>query len=82
MISLSRVHDTGDDKVLGRARIASIEFPDRATRANVVISMPGFPITHAGIYEFVVLANDQEIDRQQFMAALREDRSHDSYEEA
>jgi hypothetical protein len=65
------VHDLGEDKILGRATVASIEFPDRTIRANVVISMPGFPITHTGIYEFVVLANDQEIDRQQFIASLR-----------
>ena len=75
------VHDLEQDKVLGRARVASIDFPDRSARANVVIPVPGIPIPHPGVYEFVVLANDQEIDRQQFIAALREEISDGPDEE-
>ena len=75
------VHDLEQDQVLGRARLPSIDFPDRSARANVVIALPGIPISHPGAYEFVVLANDQEIDRQQFIAALREEISDGPDEE-
>src|SRR5437764_669259 len=60
------VHDLREDKVLARAEIAEMEFQDRATKGNLLIPVPPLPLQHEGVYDFVVLADGQEIDRQQF----------------
>ena len=62
------VHDLREDVVLARAPIVSLEFKDRAGKANLMIPVPPLLLKHAGGYDFVVLADGQEIDRQQFLA--------------
>jgi hypothetical protein len=62
------VHDLREDKVLARAPIVAMEFKDRAAKANLMIPVPPLLLKHAGGYDFVVLADGQEIDRQQFLA--------------
>jgi hypothetical protein len=62
------VHDLRDDEILARAAIVQIDFQDRAGKANLMIPVPPLLLKHAGGYDFVVLADDQEIDRQQFGA--------------
>jgi hypothetical protein len=62
------IHDLSTGRVIARAELAEVEFEDRATKSNVVFSVPALPLQHPGIYDFVVLADDQEIDRQQFTA--------------
>lgn len=64
------IHDLQEDTVLARARIAELEFKDRSTKVNLFIPVPALPISHEGVYDFLVLADGQEIDRQQFMAHL------------
>ncbi len=62
------VHDLQADQIIGQAVVAEVNFPDRATKANLMISVPPLLLQHAGTYDFVVLADNQEIDRQQFDA--------------
>lgn len=66
------VQDLRDNIVNARAN-AGLEFPERLTKVNMMIPVPPLPLQHAGVYDFVVLANGQEIDRQQFRAVSLED---------
>jgi len=67
------IHDLQKDKVLARAQGIGIEFADRFTTVNIMMPVPPLPLAHAGKYDLVVLANGQEIDRQQFTAVSMED---------
>ncbi len=62
------VHDLQADQVIAQARIAEIDFPERISKVNLMIPVPSLLLQHAGRYDFVVLADGQEIDRQQFQA--------------
>lgn len=62
------VHDLQADQVIAQARMAEVNFPDRVSKVNIMIPVPPLSLHHAGSYDFVVLADDQEIDRQQFQA--------------
>lgn len=62
------VHDLQQDVIIGRSQGATIRFPDRHVKVNQIIHVPPLPLAHAGRYDFVVLADGQEIDRQQFEA--------------
>jgi hypothetical protein len=62
------VHDLQADQIIAQARVAEAVFPERRVKVNLMISVPPLPLSHAGSYDFVVLADGQEIDRQQFQA--------------
>ena len=62
------VHDLREDRILARAAIVQMTFQDRSGKANLMIPVPPLLLKHPGGYDFVVLADDQEIDRQQFLA--------------
>lgn len=62
------VHDLEADQIIAQARIAEVVFPQRRIKVNLMIPVPPLPLQHAGSYDFVVLADGQEIDRQQFQA--------------
>jgi hypothetical protein len=62
------VHDLQSDAVIARATGPQLEFPERTAKANVMITVPSLPLRHPGNYDFVVLADGQEVDRQQFSA--------------
>jgi hypothetical protein len=62
------VHDLEADQVIAQARIAEVIFPERTTKVNLMIPVPPLLLQHVGRYDFVVLADGQEIDRQQFQA--------------
>jgi hypothetical protein len=62
------VHDLREDAILARAAIVQIVFQDRAGKANLMIPVPPLLLKHPGGFDFVVLADEQEIDRQQFAA--------------
>lgn len=62
------LHDLKENRVLGRGVGIGLEFKDRLQRMNVVIPIPPLPLPHPGVYDIVVFANGQEIDRQQFEA--------------
>lgn len=67
------IHDLGEDKIIARSPGMAIHFPERLARINFVTQIPPLPLVHPGTYDVVVLANGQEIDRQQFKAVKRED---------
>jgi hypothetical protein len=46
------------------------EFPERTNRVNLVIAFAGLILPHPGVYDFVIFADGQEIDRQRFEAVL------------
>ena len=72
------VRDCDDDEVLARAVGAGIEISDRNTVCNILIPVPSLKIQHPGLYDFVVLANGQEIQRQQFaVVAIEEEDLED-----
>jgi hypothetical protein len=62
------VHDLREDQILARAAIVQMTFQDRSGKANLMIPVPPLLLKHPGGYDFVVLADEQEIDRQQFLA--------------
>lgn len=62
------IRDLRDDLVIGRGEIADLDFPERAEKRNLIIPVPPVKLNHDGLYDFVVLADGQEIDRQQFGA--------------
>ena len=49
------------------AEVAQLVFQERAMKGNLLIPVPPLPLEHDGVYDFVVLADGQEIDRQQFI---------------
>jgi hypothetical protein len=62
------VHDLQADQIIAQASITEVTFPQRNMTANLMIAVPPLLLQHAGSYDFVVLADRQEIDRQQFQA--------------
>ncbi len=60
------IQDQRERKVIARAVAPAIEVPDRLAYANVIIPIPSLQVKHDGPYDFVVFANGNEIDRQQF----------------
>jgi hypothetical protein len=64
------IHDLRDDKIVVRAPLVEIDFRARPGKGNLIIPIPPLPLQHEGGYDFVVLADGQEIDRQQFRARL------------
>jgi hypothetical protein len=64
------VHDLDENSVIARMGVFPIEFPERVNKANFVCNILPFPLPHAGVYDLVVLADGQEIDRQKFEARL------------
>ena len=71
------IRDCQDDSVLARAVGAGIEIEDRNATCNILIPVPSLTLQHAGPYDFVVLANGQEIERQQFFALDIEEDDED-----
>ena len=62
------IHDLREDTVVARAEGPEVDFPDRATKINFATPVPPLALEHPGAYDFVVFADGQEIDRQQFDA--------------
>jgi hypothetical protein len=60
------IHDLSKGAILAQARGPMIRFPDRRAKVNFFIPLPPMRLPHAGSYDFVVLADGAEIDRQQF----------------
>ena len=73
------IHDLRENQVLARATGTGIEFPDRLTKMNLMIPVPPLPLPHSGVYDLVVFANGQEIDRQRFRAESSEDIQDEPY---
>ncbi len=62
--------DLRNDKTFARATGMQIEFKTRLDRINVMIPVPQVKLPHDGRYDFVVYANGQVIERQEFSAIL------------
>jgi hypothetical protein len=62
------VQDLRNDTVVARAQGPRIEFPERWFKAHMIAEVSSIRLEHAGMFDLVVLANGQEIDRQQFAA--------------
>lgn len=62
----AEVHDLQQDQIIGQVQIGEIDFPERKSRLSLILSIDPLRILHAGSYDFVVLADGHEIDRQQF----------------
>lgn len=60
-----------DGQNIARADVIDMEFKDRAEKNLLVLPIPPLPLPKAGEYDFIVFANDQEIDRQRFTAVSR-----------
>jgi hypothetical protein len=63
------VHDLREGTVIARMPPVEIEFAERITKAVLMFAAPPLRLPHEGSYDFVVLADDQEIDRQKFEAS-------------
>jgi hypothetical protein len=62
------IHDLQSDQIIARAAAADVAFADRSAKINIIIPVPSITLQHAGLYDFVVLSSNEEIDRQQFRA--------------
>jgi hypothetical protein len=60
------VYDLADGALVGRADGPLVSFPDRFSRQNHFIRLPPLTLPHAGRYDFVLLADGQEVKRQTF----------------
>jgi hypothetical protein len=64
------------DQNIAVAKVAEMNFKDRAAKAFLVITVPPLPLPQAGEYDFIVLADGQEIDRQQFIATTKPEKTN------
>lgn len=64
------VEDLSTGNVFAKCFGLTIDMENPLVVAVVVIPSPPLPIGHAGKYDFIVLANNEEIDRQQFQVVL------------
>lgn len=62
------VRDRQEDTVIARIEGLTADFSEKLEPKHLIIQIPELMIQHQGKYDVVVLANGQEIDRQQFVA--------------
>jgi hypothetical protein len=60
------IHDLRNNVIIAKSPTIDMEFPERPNRANLAIRIPQLALPHDGAYDVVVLAGEQEIERQQF----------------
>ena len=58
------IHDLSDNSVIYRLGDVPVEMPDRLARVSMIIRVPRVEIPHPGEFDVVVLANEDEIERQ------------------
>jgi hypothetical protein len=61
-----RIEDLDQGILLAMGDGGKFTIPDRLTRANIIIPIPAMKFARPGVFDFVVLANGSEIDRQPF----------------
>lgn len=71
------IHDLKDDTIVARAEGKTMRFKDRPSKVHLIINAPPLSLSHPGVYEFVVKANDQVIDHQRFLAISPEEPNDD-----
>lgn len=74
------VHDLQANTVIARAMSSAVQFRDRLQKREIVIGVPALPVANAGIYDFVVLADGKEVDRQQFRVIVPQEISDEAEE--
>lgn len=66
----AEIHDLQKDEVLARSEgLPPLTIPNRLLTANIIVPIPPLPIQHEGKFDFVLFANDAEVDRQTFSVA-------------
>lgn len=60
------IHDLSTGSMIAKGEGITINIPNRLVRANVIVPIPAMKFSHTGVFDFVILANGEEIDRQQF----------------
>jgi hypothetical protein len=58
------IQDLQSDVVIAREDQPEIELPDKNVKWIGILSVPEFEVAQPGMYDVLVLANDQEINRQ------------------
>lgn len=74
------IRDLANDNVRARANLEDIEFTSRLGKMHFISLVPPMSLEHPGLYDFVVLADGQEIDRQQFLALQLKENEHEQDE--
>ncbi len=64
------VHDLQSGTVLARGGGIRIKWPDRPFKHNLLLPLPPLSVSHVGDYDLVILADNQEIDRQKFTVSV------------
>jgi hypothetical protein len=72
------VQDLHDGQLLAKTE-GLVDFTEKLVTKNFVISVSLLFLARPGVYDVVVLADGQEIDRQQFVAIMKE--LEDGFEE-
>ena len=67
------MQDLNSGEVIASSLVAAIEFPERPGLIELIIPISFLPIEHAGVYDIVVLANEQEIERQKLTVGHSDD---------
>jgi hypothetical protein len=68
------IHDLHSDVIIAREDQPEIELPDKNAKWIGILSVPQFEIAQPGMYDVLVLANDQEINRQKLtVTQIQED---------
>jgi hypothetical protein len=62
------VNDLQAGTILARQPAIELEFPERVNKAVLLINCARLHLPQEGAYDFVVFADNQEIDRQKFVA--------------
>lgn len=64
------VWDLQTDEVIARTEELAMQFPQRLLKMSLILQLPALPIQQAGSFDLVVLADGEEVDRQQFHVIL------------
>jgi len=59
------VYDLTNDQIIGRSFGFRLSWPIRLAQTKLVIRIPPLTLTHAGLHDFIVLLDGQELERQQ-----------------
>lgn len=62
------VRDLSADEAIAEASGPGIEIESQLHVCNIILPVPRLLIEHAGHYEFIIFANNSEVDRQRFEA--------------
>jgi hypothetical protein len=75
------IQDLQTDEIVARSPVIEVNFPVRLAKVNLVIPIPPLNISHPGAYDFVVIADGQDVERQKFGARLPDEPEEFEHEE-